>query len=78
MLTLYVDASSDKEWNRPKQQATQEMAQNCLQDVGNDYAVQYLQRYTELAFLKNEDPELYQALIGWHDRPKLSPAPRLF
>jgi hypothetical protein len=38
----------------------------------NDYAIQYDQGYTNLdTAVKHDDPELFEALNQWKDRPEL-------
>jgi AbiV family abortive infection protein len=71
MAALYVEPISESEWNRPA--ATSALtARDFLQDAVNDYAGRYY-RYcgAENAILKKDDPELYNALEQWSDRPVL-------
>jgi AbiV family abortive infection protein len=71
MSALYVDAVSGGRWNRPAKEVSQSYAHDFLQDAVNDYSLQYSQRYTELEIIKAVDPELFQALVQWSDRPAL-------
>jgi hypothetical protein len=52
---------------------SQEHAREFLQGAVNDYSLQYSQRYTELEIVKSLDPDLFQALVQWSDRPALPP-----
>jgi AbiV family abortive infection protein len=73
MSALYVDAVSVGRWNRPAKKISQEHAREFLQGAVNDYSLQYSQRYTELEIVKSLDPDLFQALVQWSDRPALPP-----
>jgi hypothetical protein len=70
MAALYVDVTSGGNWNRPMTGISQEQARDFLQDAANDYRLQYW-RYSELKILEAEDPELFQGLTQWVDRPQL-------
>jgi AbiV family abortive infection protein len=71
---LYVDPieplSVDR-WTRPSIEISRELARVCLQDARNDYSIQSCNRYNAVDILKDLDPELYQALEQWRDRPTL-------
>jgi AbiV family abortive infection protein len=71
MSALYVDAVSVNHWNRPKE-ISRESAQDFLSDAVNDYAGQR-SRYAELELIKDDDPELFKALVEWSGRPDLPP-----
>jgi hypothetical protein len=72
MSAPYVDVVPPDRWNRPAKEITQAMAWAFLQDAANDYSLQYSQRYTDLEIkIKREDPELFNALTQWSDRPEL-------
>jgi AbiV family abortive infection protein len=73
---LYVDAISADRWNRPSKEFGQTTALAVLTDAVNDYAIQYDQGYTNLdTAVKHDDPELFEALNQWKDRPEL-PRPK--
>jgi AbiV family abortive infection protein len=71
MAALYVEPISESEWNRPAA-VSASIAHDSIQDAVNDYAGRY-SRYggAENAILKKVDPELYNALEQWSDRPVL-------
>jgi AbiV family abortive infection protein len=71
MDALYVDPVSPDGWNRPINEISQTSAFGRLQDVGNDYSLQY-ERYTNPQLHKPDDPELYTALEEWTNRPTLA------
>jgi AbiV family abortive infection protein len=74
MSALYVEPISDHRWNRPAE-TSQAFAQTFLQDAVNDYAGRYQNGYSKSTFaiMKAFDPELYNALEQWSDRPELQP-----
>jgi AbiV family abortive infection protein len=74
MSALYVDPISSTDWNRPCMNETKETAYAFIVDVVNDYGVQASQRYAQLDLIKVVNPELYEALTSWTDRPAM-PAP---
>jgi AbiV family abortive infection protein len=72
---LYVQPNAgSKSWNRPVT-TSPSAAHDFLNDAVNDYSGQYSQRYISSAdpILKHIDPELYNALEQWTDRPELQP-----
>jgi AbiV family abortive infection protein len=71
MTALYVDILSKDRWNRPVESISQTTAYEFLADAINDYRLQRSQRYLELALLKQDDPELHDALVQWSDRPEM-------
>ena len=71
MSALYVNAVSADRWSRPVQEISQASARDFITDAVNDYGGQYGQRYTQLEFVKADDPELFSALAQWSDRPEL-------
>ena len=73
MNALYVDAIAPGKWNRPVRDVSQDTARKFLCDAVNDYAGQYRQRYTLDELVQCKDPELFQALQQWPDRPTLAP-----
>jgi AbiV family abortive infection protein len=71
MSALYVDAGSSQ-WSRPAKEISHAIARDFLTDAVNDYVVQRSQGYTDLEIrIKDDDPELYNALVQWSDRPEL-------
>jgi AbiV family abortive infection protein len=72
MSSLYVEPVSQSEWNRPAN-TSPSSARVFLQDAVNDYAGRYGNGYStsSLPILKDIDPELYDALEQWSDRPEL-------
>jgi hypothetical protein len=60
------------EQNRPAKAISQTFARDFLYDAANDYSVQYSQGYTNLEIsIKDDDPELFNALEQWSGRPEL-------
>jgi hypothetical protein len=72
MSALYVEPISEHRWNRPAE-TSPAFAHQFLQDAANDYAGRYHNGYSKstAAILKEFDPELYNALEQWSDRPEL-------
>jgi hypothetical protein len=66
---LFVDPISTTEWNRPVEKITREVACHFLMDAANDYSIQNSQGYTELEVVKVREPERYDVLAKWTDRP---------
>ena len=69
LSALYVEPNeTGNDWNRPLEKS-QEEARTFIVDAVNDYSVQYdrLQRGT----IQADDPELFQALQEWDERPDL-------
>lgn len=74
MSALYVDPVFPERWKRPAKEFSQQDAYKVLQHAVNDYRLHLSQDYTDLEIrLKDDDPELYQALMQWSDRPELPP-----
>jgi AbiV family abortive infection protein len=71
MSALYVDPVSPDRWNRPSKEISQASASEFLQDVANDYSIQYDGYTNPEISTKHDDPELYNALKQWNDRPEL-------
>lgn len=73
MSALYVEPLSGGSWNQPARRITQEFSQEFVCDAVNDYAVQYHQDYItgDDPILKQLDPDLFNALEQWPDRPEL-------
>jgi AbiV family abortive infection protein len=71
MLALYVDPVSTDRWNRPISEIPKKLAYEVLMDALNDYVRALSERYIHPELFK-DDPELFGALTGWADRPKLS------
>jgi hypothetical protein len=68
----YIDPLLNGTWTRPVIAAPQALATQYVQEVRNDYSSQR-ERYTNLElYFKDDDPELFEALQGWPDRPTLS------
>jgi AbiV family abortive infection protein len=74
MSALYVDATSDGRWSRPTEETSAMHAHDFISDAANDYSVQQDRWYTNSALVKDDGPELHDALQKWSDRPRL-PAP---
>jgi AbiV family abortive infection protein len=74
MSALYVDPTSDGQWSRPTEEISAMRAHDFISDAANDYSIQQDRWYTNLALVKDDDPELHDALQKWSDRPRL-PAP---
>jgi AbiV family abortive infection protein len=72
MAALYVDAVSTNEWSRPSTKASQQSAYEFIRDAVNDYATPYHQRYSDLQFIAQDNPQWLRFLQEWPDRPKLS------
>ena len=74
IAALYVEPLSDSCWNRPATVSALD-AHRFLEDAVNDYAVRYQQGYitSEDSNLRDIDPDLYDALQQWSDRPELPP-----
>ena len=74
IAALYVEPTSGNRWVRPAATSATE-AHDFLQHAVNDYAGRYHQRYITSAglHLKLLDPELYEALEQWSERPELTP-----
>jgi AbiV family abortive infection protein len=74
MSSLYVDPISEREWKRPVN-TRQSFAEACLLQTATDYAGRYYDRYItsvhSIAQLQHRDPDLYDALAQWPDRPEL-------
>jgi AbiV family abortive infection protein len=70
---MYVDATPTGKWNRPVKAISAMAACEFITDAVNDYGIQFDQRYTNLEFVKTDDPELADALAAWPDRPQLTP-----
>jgi AbiV family abortive infection protein len=72
---LYVDPKSETEWKRPLVTISASYATNFLLAAVNDYAGRYHDRYISssesVVQLQHRDPELYNALKTWSDRPGL-------
>lgn len=72
---LYVDPKSETEWKRPLVTISPLYAANFLLAAVNDYTGRYHDRYISssesIAQLQHRDPELYNALKEWSDRPQL-------
>ena len=73
MSALYVDAVSIHEWNRPSRKVSQRQACDFIQEAVNDYATPYNQRYSDMTFLDQDNPEWLRVLQEWPDRPTLPP-----
>ncbi len=70
MKALYVEPISDTEWNRPA--ATSALtAHDFLVDAINDYAGRCDRYFASDEILKQDDPELYDALKQWSGAPAL-------
>ena len=71
MAALYVEPISESEWNRPSA-VSASTAHDFMRHAVNDYAGRYY-RYSgaENVILREDDPELYNALEQWSDRPPL-------
>jgi hypothetical protein len=67
---LYVEPLSETNWNRPASTLKSE-ARDFLMDAVNDYAGPHERFQPGSPILMATDPELYQALQGWPDRPAL-------
>jgi AbiV family abortive infection protein len=74
MAALYVDPVTETRWNVPNETSASE-AETLLQDAINDYSGRYHNCYLPPGgsneILKAVDPELYNALAQWPDRPEL-------
>ena len=75
MSALYVEPQSGGSWNQPARRIIEEFSQDVVNDAVNDYSLQYYQRYItgEDPILKHLDPDLFNALEQWSDRPELPP-----
>jgi AbiV family abortive infection protein len=71
MAALYVEPISENEWNRPGKTSASS-AWELLCDARNDYSLR-----CDPVNLKASDPDLYNALAQWPDRPKLEPPPEV-
>jgi AbiV family abortive infection protein len=72
LAAQYVDPLSDGTWRRPVAVITQELAQDYLQNVTNNYGPQ-CDRYVNFEiYYKEDDPELFRALSEWSGRPKFA------
>ena len=71
MAALYVEPISEKRWNRPAKTSASS-AWELLCDARNDYSLR-----CDQVNLKESDPDLYNALAQWPDRPKLEPPPEI-
>jgi hypothetical protein len=69
---LYVEPASGNKWKRPAD-TSRASAQTFLQEAVIDYAMRYDQGYITPSdsILKHIDPELFNALEQWSDRPEL-------
>ncbi len=74
MSTLYVDAVSVHQWNRPSRNVARLEAYEFVRAAVNDYATPYDQQYSNLEFIERSNPQWLQVLQEWPDRPEL-PAP---
>jgi AbiV family abortive infection protein len=76
MAALYVEPVSETEWSRPSATSAS-AAHDFLQHAVSDYSTRYYQGYitsaSSIAILKQTDPNLYNALEQWSDRPVLQP-----
>ena len=74
MRSLYVEPTSNSDWNRPAEVSVTD-AHSFLQEAVNDYSARYHQAYitSEQSNLKDNDQELYDALDRLTDRPQLPP-----
>ncbi len=74
MAALYVEPLSETHWNRPAVTSAS-TAHDFMQDAVNDYSGCYHQGYIASAgsMLQHVDPNLYEALEQWSDRPGLQP-----
>jgi AbiV family abortive infection protein len=72
MAALYVEPISEVGWNRPADTSAT-AAWEFLKEAVNSYSDQYHEGFVapEDAIMKVTDPELYNALEQWPDRPKL-------
>jgi hypothetical protein len=72
MSALYVEPISEHRWNRPAETSSV-FAEQFLQDAVNDYSGRYHNGYSKSTFaiMKDFEPELYNALEQWSDRPEL-------
>jgi AbiV family abortive infection protein len=72
IAALYVEPVSGNKWKRPAD-TSRAKAQTFLQNAVNDYAMRYDQGYIRPpdSILKHIDPELFNALEQWSDRPEL-------
>jgi AbiV family abortive infection protein len=73
-VALYVDPIeplSVGRWNRPSKEISKVVAQNFILDARNDYVVQS-DRYTNREIM---EPDLFNALEQWPDRPALPVVP---
>lgn len=70
MSALYVDPVPPDRWNRPTE-ITQSIAAEFLQEAATDYSIQYWQHYTKPEYIKLDNPELFDAMTQWSDRPEL-------
>jgi AbiV family abortive infection protein len=75
MDALYVDLKSESEWKRPLVSISRSYARNFLAEAVEYYARRYHDRYISsvepISQLQHGDPELYDALKEWSDRPEL-------
>jgi AbiV family abortive infection protein len=70
---LYVEPTSETAWNRPTLTSATE-AYDFLIDAVNDYSGRYHQGYiSPSGMLEDVDPQLYEALSKWPERPALWP-----
>ncbi len=73
---MYVGVSPAGKWDRPSKAISAMAAYEFITDAVNDYSIQFDQHYTNLGFVKIDNPELADALLGWPDRPQLAPPER--
>ena len=74
MRSLYVEPTSNSDWNRPAEVSVTD-AHSFLQEAVNDYSGRYHQGYitSEQSILKGIDQELYDAIDRLTNRPQLPP-----
>jgi len=72
MAALYVQPKTNFEWSRPALAIGKTQAREFLEDAIGDYAIIYDQEYpTGSGVLKENNPELFNALEEWIERPTL-------
>jgi hypothetical protein len=71
MLALYVDPLSVDRWNRPATEISKRCAYEVITDAVDGYVRHWDERYVNPELFKDDDPELFEALTHWADRPKL-------
>ena len=72
IAALYVEPRSASEWNRPAITSPDD-ARDFLIDAVNEYSGQHERFSPGSMILKATDPETYEALEAWTERPKLRP-----